>query len=72
MHLRGSGNLCSSAVYDQGQLTLIYTHFVRLNIKLIRQAHNRLLQKQMRTLRISENINFSNDGVMKYVIRALQ
>jgi len=24
MHLRGLGNLCSSAVYDQGQLTLIF------------------------------------------------
>ena len=45
MHLRGWGNLCSSAVYNQGQLILIYTHFVRLKINLIRQAHNRLLEK---------------------------
>jgi len=25
MHLRGLGNVCSSAAYSQGQLTLIYT-----------------------------------------------
>jgi len=35
MHLRGLGNLCSSAVYNQG----------RLKIELIRQAHNRLPDK---------------------------
>ena len=52
MHLRGLGKLCSSAVYNQGQLTLIF--------------------KQTRTLRISENINFINDDVIKYVIGALQ
>ena len=28
-------------------------------------------KKQTRTLRISENINFTNDDVMKYVIAAL-
>jgi len=38
----------------------------------MRQAHNRLLTKQTRTFRINENINFTNDDVMKYVIGALQ
>jgi len=35
MHLWGLSNLCLSASYNQGQLT----------IELIRQAHNRLLEK---------------------------
>jgi len=52
MHLRGLDNLCSSAVYSQGQLILIL--------------------KQKRTLRIGENMNFTNDDVMQYVIGSLQ
>ena len=46
----------------------------RLTIEFIRQAH-RLIdywQKQRRTLRINENISFTNDDVMNYVIEALQ
>jgi len=35
-YLRGLGNLCSSAAYNQGRLTLIfYHHFVRLTTEYI-------------------------------------
>jgi len=48
--LRGLGSLCSSAVYSRGQLTLITPFRAaynqrQLTIELIRQAHNRLLEK---------------------------
>ena len=51
MYLRGLGNLCSSTVYNQWQVTIILTpfraayHQSRLTIELMRQAHNRLLRK---------------------------
>jgi len=38
----------------------------------MRQAHNQLLEKANENVAISENINFTNDDVMKYVIEALQ
>jgi len=44
----------------------------RLTIGLIRRPIIDYWKKQTRTLRISENINFTNDDVMKYVIGALQ
>ena len=51
MHLRDLGSLCSSTVYNQGQLTLILTPFRaaynqrRQTFEVIRQAHNRLQEK---------------------------
>jgi len=51
MHLIiGLDNLCLSAVYNQGHLTLIFNTIScglqrRLKTELIRQAHNRLLGK---------------------------
>jgi len=38
----------------------------------LQQAHNRLPEKQTRTMRIRENINLTNDDVMKYIIGTLQ
>jgi len=79
MHLRGLGNLCSSAVYNQGQLTLIF-NTISCDLQS-KGANNRVKygrhiidywKKETRTLRISENINYANDDVMKYVIGALQ
>jgi len=78
MHLRGLGSLCSSAVCNQGKPTLIFN---TISCGLQSQAaNNRVIprhiidyrKKQTRTLRMSENINFTNDDVMKYVIWTLQ
>ena len=44
----------------------------RLTIELIRQAHNRLLEKANENVSNLRNINFTNDDIMKYFIEALQ
>ena len=68
MHLRDLGNLCSSAACNQGQLTLIYTISCGLQLNYYGRHTTDYWKKQTRTLRISENINLTNDDVMKYVI----
>jgi len=53
MHLRCLGNLCSSAVYNQGQLTLIFntiscglqSKVANNRVTVRRQAYSRLLDK---------------------------
>jgi len=56
MHLRGLGNLCSRAVYNQGQVTL---NFNTISCGLQSSGSGRHIidyqKKQTRTLRISEN-----------------
>jgi len=77
MH-RGLGNLCSSAVYNQGQLTLIFdTIAFGLPSKAAKNRVNTAgtystTGKSKRERCESAKTNFTNDDVMKYVIGALQ
>jgi len=74
MHLRGLGNLCSSAVYNQGQLTNTISCGLqkRLKIELIRQAHNWLQEKANENIGNQRKQIFTNDDVTNYVIGAIQ
>jgi len=78
MHFGGLGNLCSSVVYNQGQLTLIFnTISCGLQSKA---ANNRVNSagtqstsgKSKRERCESAKTNFTNDDVTKYVIGGLQ
>jgi len=77
------GNLYSSAVYDQGQPTLIFnTISCVLQLKATNDRFNTAgttgnskpdyWKKQIRTFQISENRNFTSNHVMNYVIGAFQ
>jgi len=62
----------------QSKAAFIQHHFVRFTIKGRWQSSLKgrhiidYWKKERRTIRISENINYTNDDVMKYVIEALQ
>ena len=78
MHLRGLGNLCSIAVYNKKQLTLIFnTISCGLQSKAAKNRVNTVgtrstTGKSKRERCESAKTNFTNDDVMKYVIGALQ
>jgi len=72
MRLRGLGNLCSSAVYNQGQITLIFN---TISCGLQSSEYGRHISttgKSKREHFESAKTNFTNDDIMKYVMGALQ